>query len=148
MNTRKTLVSLTALVTLMSAAACAAPEKKADTTTESGVDAATATSAEDFGGMDELVKAAQDEGELNVIALPPDWANYAEIISTFEDKYDIKVNTNPRPMHSRFAKIRQNQADENGKGIPYVNPIRKKLSKKANRELEAKERKAKNRADH
>ncbi|CAM3552235.1 ABC transporter substrate-binding protein [Nocardioides zeicaulis] len=93
MNTRKTLVSLTALVTLMSAAACAAPEKKADTTTESGVDAATATSADDFGGMDELVKAAQDEGELNVIALPPDWANYAEIISTFEDKYDIKVSS-------------------------------------------------------
>ncbi|WP_211730723.1 ABC transporter substrate-binding protein [Nocardioides palaemonis] len=93
MNTRKTLVSLTALATLMSVAACAAPEKKADTTTESGVDAATATSAEDFGGMDELVKAAQDEGELNVIALPPDWANYAEIISTFEDKYDIDVNS-------------------------------------------------------
>lgn len=93
MNTRRTLVSLTALATLMSAAACAAPEKKADTTTESGVDAATATSAEDFGGMDELVKAAQDEGELNVIALPPDWANYAEIISTFEDKYDITVNS-------------------------------------------------------
>ena len=29
----------------------------------------------------------------NVIALPPDWANYGEIISTFEDKYDIKVNS-------------------------------------------------------
>ena len=45
------------------------------------------------GGLDELVKAAQDEGELNVIALPPDWANYGEVISTFEDKYDIKVNS-------------------------------------------------------
>ncbi len=93
MNTRRTLVSLTALATLMSAAACAAPEKKADTTTESGVDAATATSADDFGSMDDLVKAAQDEGELNVIALPPDWANYGEMISTFEDKYDIKVSS-------------------------------------------------------
>lgn len=93
MKTRKTFASLTALATLMSVAACAAPEKQADTTTESGVDAATATSAEDFGGMDELVKAAQDEGELNVIALPPDWANYAEIISTFEDTYDIEVNS-------------------------------------------------------
>src|SRR6478609_6337142 len=93
MNTRKMLASLTAMATLMSVAACAAPEKKADTTTESGVDSATATSAEDFGGMDALVKAAQDEGELNVIALPPDWANYAEVISTFEDTYDIKVNS-------------------------------------------------------
>ena len=71
-----------------------APEDDSnDTTTESGVKASEATSAEDFGGMDALVKAAQEEGELNVIALPPDWANYAEIISTFEDKYDIKVNS-------------------------------------------------------
>jgi len=93
MNTRKTLVSLTAMATFFSVAACAAPEKKADNTTESGVDAATAASAEDFGGMDELVAAAQKEGELNVIALPPDWANYGEMISTFEDKYDIDVNS-------------------------------------------------------
>ena len=93
MKTRKTLVSLAVLATLTAAAGCAAPEKKADTTTESGVDAATATSAEDFGSMDDLVKAAQDEGELNVIALPPDWANYGEMISTFEEKYDIKINS-------------------------------------------------------
>ncbi|WP_416954102.1 ABC transporter substrate-binding protein [Nocardioides sp. T5] len=93
MNTRKTLVSVAAMATLLSAAACAAPEKENDTTTESGVDAASATSVEDFGSMDELVAAAQDEGELNVIALPPDWANYGEIISTFEDTYDITVNS-------------------------------------------------------
>jgi putative spermidine/putrescine transport system substrate-binding protein len=93
MNARKMLVSLTATATLMSVAACAAPEQENDTTTESGVDAAAATSAEDFGGMDELVQAAQDEGELNVIALPPDWANYGEVISTFEEKYDIEVNS-------------------------------------------------------
>lgn len=93
MNTRKTLVSVAAMATLLSAAACAAPEKENDTTTESGVNAASATSVEDFGSMDELVAAAQDEGELNVIALPPDWANYGEIISTFEDTYDIKVNS-------------------------------------------------------
>lgn len=93
MNARKILVSLTATATLMSVAACAAPEQENDTTTESGVDAAAATSAEDFGGLDELVQAAQDEGELNVIALPPDWANYGEVISTFEEKYDIEVNS-------------------------------------------------------
>ena len=43
--------------------------------------------------MDDLIEAAQDEGELNVIALPPDWANYGEIIDTFAEKYDIKVNS-------------------------------------------------------
>ena len=71
MKTRKTFASLAVLATLAAAAGCAAPEKEADTTTESGVDAATATSAADFGSMDDLVKAAQDEGELNVIAFRP-----------------------------------------------------------------------------
>jgi putative spermidine/putrescine transport system substrate-binding protein len=40
-----------------------------------------------------LVKAAKKEGTLNVIALPPDWANYGEIIATFKQKYGIKVNS-------------------------------------------------------
>ena len=33
------------------------------------------------------------EGQLNVIALPPDWANYGEIITAFTAKYGIKVNS-------------------------------------------------------
>ncbi|NCD17354.1 MAG: ABC transporter substrate-binding protein [Actinobacteria bacterium] len=57
------------------------------------VDAATATSAEDFGGFEALVAAAEEEGELNVIALPENWANYGEIINLFEEKYDITVNS-------------------------------------------------------
>jgi putative spermidine/putrescine transport system substrate-binding protein len=59
----------------------------------SGPNAATATSVADFGGMDALVAAAQKEGTLNVIALPPDWANYGLIISAFEAKYKIKINS-------------------------------------------------------
>jgi putative spermidine/putrescine transport system substrate-binding protein len=59
----------------------------------SGKDAATATSADDLGGMDALVKAAKDEGTLNVIALPPSWANYEEMLKTFGDKYGIKINS-------------------------------------------------------
>ena len=57
------------------------------------VDAASATSVEDFGGMDALVEAAQAEGELNVVALPPDWANYGEMLDTFSEKYDITINS-------------------------------------------------------
>ena len=30
---------------------------------------------------------------MNVIALPPDWANYGNIIKAFGDKYGIKVNS-------------------------------------------------------
>lgn len=56
-------------------------------------DAKTATSAADFGGMDGLIAAAKEEGELNVIALPPDWANYGAMIDTFAAKYGIKVNS-------------------------------------------------------
>ena len=56
-------------------------------------DAATATSAEDFGGMEGLIAAAQEEGTLNVIALPPDWANYGQMIEDFEAKYGIAVES-------------------------------------------------------
>ncbi len=74
--------------------ACAPPEKKTEgDQTQSGVNASEATSAEDFGGMDALVDAAKKEGQLNVIALPPDWANYGAIIKAFADKYGIKVNS-------------------------------------------------------
>ncbi len=58
-----------------------------------GADAATATSAEDFGGMDALIEAAQAEGTLNVIALPPSWANYQEMLDTFSKKYDIEIDS-------------------------------------------------------
>jgi ABC-type Fe3+ transport system substrate-binding protein len=59
----------------------------------SGKDAATATSAKDLGGMDALVKAAKKEGTLNVIALPPDWANYGAMLDAFGKKYGIKINS-------------------------------------------------------
>lgn len=76
------------------AVACAPPEKdNSNAQTESGVNAAAATSAQDFGGLDGLIEAAKAEGELNVIALPPDWANYGEIITAFSEKYGIKVNS-------------------------------------------------------
>jgi len=53
----------------------------------------TATSAAGGGGMKALITAAKKEGTLNVIALPPTWANYGNIIKTFEAKYGITVNS-------------------------------------------------------
>ena len=58
-----------------------------------GTNWGTATSASAGGGMSALVAAAKKEGTLNVIALPPDWANYGNIIKTFSQKYGIKVNS-------------------------------------------------------
>jgi putative spermidine/putrescine transport system substrate-binding protein len=85
-------------VSLTLAAACGnAPERSGgsggEATDGDGVAAASAVSVDDFGGLDGLVEAAQEEGQLNVIALPPDWANYGELISTFEQEYGITVNS-------------------------------------------------------
>ena len=54
---------------------------------------ATATSANDGGGMSALVSAAKAEGTLNIIAIPPDWANYGAIIDGFKAKYGLKINS-------------------------------------------------------
>ena len=51
------------------------------------------TSAAAFGGTDALVAAAKTEGTLNVITLPPDWANYGEIMKAFTAKHGIKINS-------------------------------------------------------
>ena len=93
MTTSRLLAAAASTLVILGLVACAPPEKSNDTKTDSGVNAREATSAADFGGMDGLVKAAKAEGGLNVIALPPDWANYKEIIDTFSSKYGIKVNS-------------------------------------------------------
>src|SRR5207302_10460074 len=54
--------------------------------------AATATSMAAFGGMKGLIAAAKKEGQLNVITLPANWANYGTIMKDFTAKYGIKIN--------------------------------------------------------
>jgi len=90
---RRTGVAALAALTLIGIAACSPPAKTSDTTSTGGVKAASATSAKDLGGMTGLVDAAKKEGTLNVIALPPDWANYGEVIKGFEAKYGLKVDS-------------------------------------------------------
>ncbi|WP_309104321.1 extracellular solute-binding protein [Microbacterium sp.] len=72
---------------------CAAQSGEASDGDTDTVDAATATSVEDFGGFEELEAAAREEGQLNVIALPRDWANYGEILDLFAERYpEITIN--------------------------------------------------------
>ncbi len=59
----------------------------------SSTDWGTKTSVSAGGGMNALVAAAKKEGTLNVIALPPTWANYGAILSAFTAKYGIKINS-------------------------------------------------------
>ncbi|BBH71087.1 ABC transporter substrate-binding protein [Actinoplanes sp. OR16] len=87
---RSAAVTLTAATMISLTAACSPPESESESSSSG---AATATSAADLGGLDALVTEAKKEGALNVIALPPDWANYGEIIKAFGDKYGIKVNS-------------------------------------------------------
>jgi len=63
----------------LAVAACGSSSSSSSSST-SGVNWATATSAQAGGGM-------------NVITLPPTWANYGTIISDFTKKYGIKINS-------------------------------------------------------
>jgi putative spermidine/putrescine transport system substrate-binding protein len=81
---------LAASTALLAIAACSPPAKES---AGSNSDAAKAVGVADLGGLDQLVAAAKKEGQLNVIALPPDWANYGEVIKAFTQKYGIKVNS-------------------------------------------------------
>jgi putative spermidine/putrescine transport system substrate-binding protein len=83
--------ALIATVAILAAAACSQSSSAATPSAW-----LTKTSASAGGGMDALVAAARAEGQLNVIALPRDWANYGAIIDGFKSKYGIKVTvTNP-----------------------------------------------------
>ncbi len=50
------------------------------------------TSASKGGGMGKLVDACQNEGQLNVIALPHDWADYGIMIDAFKKAYGVKID--------------------------------------------------------
>ncbi|KNY07802.1 ABC transporter substrate-binding protein [Microbacterium sp. GCS4] len=105
-----------ALVTTAALAltACSGAADASSGSGEGSVDAATATSVEDFGTFADLEAAAKAEGQLNVIALPRDWANYGEIIDLFMEKYpEITVNE-ASPDVSSAEEI---QAAETNKGL-------------------------------
>ena len=78
------------------------------------VDAATATSVEDFGTFADLEAAAKAEGRLNVIALPRDWANYGEILDLFAERYPEITIDEASPDVSSAEEI---QAAETNKGL-------------------------------
>lgn len=106
------LATAAAAVTLAGCGGAAAGSGGASS--DSGVDAATATSLADFGTFEDLEEAAKAEGQLNVIALPRDWANYGEIIDLFTERYpEITVNEQS-PDASSAEEI---QAAETNQGL-------------------------------
>ena len=72
---------------------CAADSGAATDSEAEASTAASATSLADFGTFADLESAAKEEGALNVIALPRDWANYGEILDLFAERYpEITIN--------------------------------------------------------
>ncbi len=84
-----TRMGVAVAATTMLLAACAAPEKSNDAAGSDNTGADSGTSSEEY--LATLQADAEKEGTLNVIALPPTWANYGNIIKAFEAKYDIDV---------------------------------------------------------
>ena len=74
--------------------------------------------------LTDLVKAAKKEGKLNVIALPHDWANYGEIISTFKKKYGLAMDeANPQGSSSdENQAIRSLKGDSRAPDVVDVGP--------------------------
>jgi len=62
----------------------------------------------------DMVAAAKKEGKLNVIALPHDWANYGEMISTFKKKYGLAMDE----QNPDGSSAQENQAVQSLKGDP------------------------------
>ncbi|MFH8739472.1 ABC transporter substrate-binding protein [Streptomyces sp. NPDC017964] len=86
-----------------------------------------ATSAENMGGMDQLIAAAKREGSLNAMFVPRDWAGYGALIDGFEKKYGIKVRDEDPgatvPVVINAVKSRKHQAnapDVIGLGDTYM----------------------------
>jgi putative spermidine/putrescine transport system substrate-binding protein len=93
-NTKRLLAGAAFAVAIAATLTACAGSSTATTSTGSSADAKTATSADDLGGLSALEDAANAEGQLNVITLPPSWANYGKIIDGFEKKYPkIKINS-------------------------------------------------------
>ncbi|WP_431047905.1 ABC transporter substrate-binding protein [Streptomyces sp. P1-3] len=82
-----------------------------DTPTATPQKPSVATSAERVGGMEALVAAAKDEGTLNAIALPRDWASYGALLDGFERKYgiDVRVENPQGSSQSEIDAIKRNR---------------------------------------
>ncbi|KAA0270330.1 MAG: extracellular solute-binding protein [Chloroflexi bacterium] len=97
MRTKKFAFQLLALfviaATVLSACGAPAPAEEAPAATEAAMTEEAMTEAPAADPMAELVAAAEAEGMLTTIALPPDWCNYGGVIDAFKAKYpNIEVN--------------------------------------------------------
>ncbi|MFE1644080.1 ABC transporter substrate-binding protein [Microbacterium sp. P01] len=110
----------TALLVSASLVLAGCSSSSAGSTTDSGVDAATATALTDFGSLADLEAAAKAEGKLNVIALPRDWANYGEILDLFASRYPEITIDEQSPDVSSAEEIQAAKTNEGLDTAPDV----------------------------
>jgi putative spermidine/putrescine transport system substrate-binding protein len=72
------------------APSAAAPSAAAPSAAVAPKDATNAAAA---GGIDAMCAAGKTEGQVTLVATPPDWANYGQMITDFSAKYGIKVQS-------------------------------------------------------
>lgn len=72
--------------------ALAIPVLSTTSASAAGRDYSKIKNASQGGGMGRLVKACQKEGQLNVIALPHDWADYGTMLDGFKKTYGVKID--------------------------------------------------------
>ena len=87
----RTIAAAAAIGGLVFTAGCGSSSSSGGAASATLAKAAKATSAAGFGGMSGLIAAAKKEGQLNVITLPANWANYGTIMKDFTQKYGIKI---------------------------------------------------------
>src|SRR5580704_7137608 len=99
LRTKRAIVATVAAIgTVVLAAGCSSSSSSSANTSSSGSSSASAAnfttcnSLAACGGMSALVAEAKKEGQLNVITLPSNWANYGNIMKDFTKAYGIKIN--------------------------------------------------------
>lgn len=104
-------------------AACGAAPTTTDATGAASAAASTggaassgaAASSGGSAGLEQLIAAAKQEGQLTTIALPHDWLNYGEMLESFKQKYGITINELD-PNAGSGDEIEAIKANKNNKG--------------------------------
>ena len=79
----------------------------------------TAPNMSAFGGMAKLIKAAQKEGTLNLIATPRDWADYGDAMDIMTNVFGIKI-VSDNPDGSSAQEIEAIKTTKNMTKMPDV----------------------------
>jgi putative spermidine/putrescine transport system substrate-binding protein len=83
------------------------------------VNASKAQRLYQFGGMANLIKAAQKEGTLNIIATPRDWADYGDAMDIMTNVFGIKISSD-NPDGSSSQEIEAIKTTKNMAKMPDV----------------------------